>query len=566
MSDSPSAYEPEQDDKISNHDDYDLAISDYHSSSFEPSSPALEGLNLGSTPASPSSALSQRRQTKIPGELGPKTRNSALRNARLLPVDRYLELFNESVNDTLNIASYDQAHHTTRSSQHGAVTWSAREKNIFFDILAKKGKNGVREIASVLGTKSAMEVQDYIKLLHSSLEVHHKNDKYPKPIRFSDIPAAFEVSGPCCEYLDRLAEAVILRDEQSYNTAGKRKYQDFWLVNNEVAALVDEKISSEEQDEPLRHEIFATASLFNLSNWIELSENIFMNPGTQRPEDNWKNVSYEGETPAMTCEAFSDFYTLAVSITRRLVQSSIFFALSRIRSLRSGGWDVTDWVRKEDVQTALDVLKLKPNSQEFWKGAARRCTLDVRSTVNPVSRQIGLISYDEVEERLSRKESSLPSSRATSICPASDGAYSSDSNPVSDTELDETGLDDDDFSTVESDSDLSDPEEIYASKLDKKESRQEESQIWERLCHSAPAYVSRANCDPASTTDLNVNMETDDDTLLQKPLAKRKTRDELVDWRDRTLYRSEWESLKEQEELEEHVRKWQKVDGGLVEG
>ena len=560
MSDSSSAYEPEQDDELSDHDIRDILIPDYRSSSFEPSSPALEELNLGSTPASSSTALSQRRRTKVSGESGPKTRSNALRNARLLPVDRYLELFNEYVNDTLNLASYDQAHHTTRSSQHGAVTWSAKEKNIFFDILAKKGKDGIREIAGVVGTKSAMEVQDYIKLLHSSLELHHRNDKYPKPVRFSDIPAASEVDESCCQYLDRLAEAATLRDEQSHNTAGKRRHQDFWLVNNEVAALVDEKTDSTEQDEPLEHEIFATAGLFNLSNWIELSENIFMNSGQEKAEDNWKNVSFDGETPAMTCEAFSDFYTLAVSITRRLVQSSIFFALSRIRSLKSGGWDVTEWVRKEDVQTALDVLKLKPNSREFWKGAARRCTLDVRSTVNPVNRQIGLISYDEVEERLSRKNSSLPSSRATSVCPASEDGSPSDSDLVSDSELNETGPGDDDSSAVDSE-DLSDPEETYASKLDNKASRQEESRIWEHLKFSVTADVSETNPDPA---DPGVKMETDDEAPSQKPLAKRKTRDELVDWRDRTIYRSEWESLKGQEEFEEHVRKRQKVDGGLV--
>lgn len=565
MNDSSSAYELEQDDEASDHNTYDITERG-HRSSRESSSPPLQELTLGSTPASPSSVLSRRKQRNTSVEPAPKARSNVLRNTRFLPVDKYLELFSESVDDALNTANYDQAHQTTRSSQHGVVTWSAREKNIFFDALAKKGKDGVREISGLVGTKSAMEVQDYIKLLHNNLQLHHQSDKYPKPVRFSDIPAAVEVDESNCQYLDRVAEAASLRDEQSHNTTGRRKHQDMWLVNRDVAAFVDENVESEEQNEQLKHEIFATASLFNLGNWVELSENVFMNPGRRRPEDNWRNVCFESETPALTCEAFSDFYTLAASLTRRVVQSSIFFALSRIRSLKSGGWDVNEWVRKEDVQAALGVLKLKPNSREFWKDAARRCTLDIRATVNPVNRQVGPISYDEVEERLSHKDASPGPSRATSVSQMSEDENASNSDLVLDSGLDEGTSSDDESSVMDSEDNLSDPEEMYASKLDNKTSRQEVTRIWEQLGRPAPTDSVDQNPDLGPVSDLPVKMESDDDNPSQKPFAKRKMRDELVDWRDRTFYRSEWETLMEGEEAEEHLRKRQRVDGKITEG
>ncbi|KAL1954549.1 hypothetical protein VTO42DRAFT_1059 [Malbranchea cinnamomea] len=564
MSASSSAYEPEQDDESSEHD---IAVERSDLPNVEPSSPPLQNLTLASTPASPVSAHAKRKFTRTSGELAPKSRSNALRKTRSLPIDKYLELFNESVNETLNPASYDQAHHTTRSSQHGIVTWSAREKNVFFDALAKKGKDSAHEIAALVGTKSAIEVQDYMKLLRKSLEIHHRNDKNPRSVRLSDIPAAIEIDDFCCMYLDKVAEAALLRDEQSHNTAGKRKHQDMWLVNRDVAAIVDGKVQSEEHDLAFEHELFATASLFNLSNWIELSETVFMNSGRRRPEDNWKSICFEGESPALTCEAFSDFYALAVSLTRRLVQSAIFFALSRIRSLKAGGWHVKEWVRKEDVQAALDVLRLKPNSREFWRDAARRCSLDVRATVNPANGQIGLISYDEVEERLSRKDASPAPSRATSVSRTdfmSEDENASDFDLSLDLNSGDATSSEDESSFFVSDDDLSDPEEIYASKLDIKASREEEARIWKKLDRPAPTYFVDPHPDRGPISEPDIKMETDDETPLHKPFSKRKTKDELVDWRDLTLYRSEWEALAEQEAFE-HRRKRQRVDRGLAE-
>lgn len=564
MSTSSSVYEPEQDDESSESDAAEPLKQRY---APEPFSPALQNLTLSSRRGSPASKPPRNRQTSHWQKEAPKGRNNVLRNTRWLPVDRYLGLYNETVKDTLDPTTADDGHDFSLSSQHGVVTWSAQEKNTFFSALSRRGKDAVPQIAALVGTKSEMEVQDYLRLLHRSFEHHETTGRNLKPVRLLNIPAALEIGHDCNEFLDKVAYASSLRDEQADNVAGRRQHKDMWLIDREVAAYVEEQLEPEEHDyTKTNNDIFATARLLNIPKWVELSENVFMNPGKRRPDDNWTDLCFADETPALTCDAFSDFYTLIVSLTRRLVQSSIFFAASRIRALKPGGWDTKGLVHPSDVNTALSVLNMKANDFEFWRTAPRRCALDIRSRKN---RYVGLISYDEVEERLSRSVKGNDISRSSSVsksAPPSDDEENNDADTnaavheeAASADLDSADAASSDGHSGPSEDELSDPEENYASKLDRNVSRESENQIWKRLGRDPPSLFVDGNRDPGPAPEIKA--ESDDERPLHRPVAKRKAKEDLADWRDRTLYQSEWESRMEMEETQ-HRDKRQRVQYG----
>ncbi|PGH15391.1 hypothetical protein AJ80_05575 [Polytolypa hystricis UAMH7299] len=561
MSSTTSVYDPEEDEEVSDSDSDGRGAS---SASAATSSLQLQNLTLTSSPPRRGSAraFTKRAQSRS------RSRANIWRSLRKLPIERYLELFEESIRDT---ASGHDDSHAHSASQIGIVAWSPREKEVLFNALARKGKVEVPQIVSIIGSKTEMEVRAYLDLLHQGLEHQHLAERNSKVISLSDIPAAIEISEECCQFLDNTAEALALQNEQNENAAGRRKHKDFWLIDKDVAELVEDQLDSEEADDNEQPDagIFATAKLLNIYNWIELSERIFMNPGERRMEDNWTNIAFEGEAPALTCEAFSDFYALAVSVTRRLVQSSLFFALSRHRAMERAGFRREKVVRKEDVAAALDILKMKHDSKDFWTDAARRCSLDIKNIKHVKGWKALPMAYDEVEEQLSIEPSGYASSRRSSMSRASSVAGDAETSAYEDEEAASDNQDQDDASmhysppseagSRASDNELSDPEEIHAAAMDQQASRADERRLRNHLGLTPPSPPP-----PSSTTmpQADVKMESEDESSLfpQKSLGVRKTKQELMDWRDRALYRSEWEEFGPEtplieEELWENQRK-----------
>lgn len=101
--------------------------------------------------------------------------------------------------------------------------------------------------------------------------------------------------------------------------------------------------------------------------------------------------------------AFNDFNTLAVSVTKRLMQAAITQATSRLRSQRRRTKKgVMPLVKTRDVLSAIDVLGLKRNGRSRWTGVARRCNVRVfdeqRTTKFKVTRRE--MSWDQAEQIL----------------------------------------------------------------------------------------------------------------------------------------------------------------------
>ncbi|KAK2804363.1 hypothetical protein FQN50_006654 [Emmonsiellopsis sp. PD_5] len=570
-----SVYDPDEEEDAASDDSFERGIFPV---GFTASSPPLQRLRI----TSPDFTGPSAPQTKHARSSGSRSRAKVLQAQKKLPVEKYTEILNEFINGNAG-GAVAAIKSTLSRSQIGVVRWTPEEKDALFNALERHGKSGIPKIASLVGSKSEMEVRAYIDILHRALEQQQHRD-FTTSVALGDIPVAIEIGEECRQVLEDNADALCLQEEQAHNTAGEREHGEMWLVNRHVAAVVEDQLGAENEtpdtienengdpkevdednntnnnnnnDETPPSSILATAQLLNTSNWILLSERIFMNPGKRQIEDNWSNLAYEGEAPSMTCEAFADFYTLAISLTRRLIQSSLFFAASRIRALERGGYQRGKLVRREDVGAALDVLRMSHSSREFWTRAARRCKLDVEDIRHRKGYKPTQLTYDEVEEELSLEASRSRTSRASSIAQStavSEDLSDSEEEPLSPgSDISGRQLDDN-LSDEES---LSDPEEAHAATIDQEARRVEESQLWRRLGQSPPPSSSR----PRPHADIKMEMESDDEgfTATSRPLGGRKTKQDLVDWRDRVLYHSEWEefgadTLLVEEEVAENQR------------
>jgi RNA polymerase I-specific transcription initiation factor RRN5 len=548
-----SLYEPDEDEEASDSDAINL----------------LQRLEFRA-----SSSLSRRRQSSSPEEDDdeeddpslPLSRASQTAHSRLRAIrrkgltkasgDAYRDILDKLVDDL----SPELEGALRVSYQRGIVTWTASEREIFFNLLTRKGKNGIREISNAIGSKSELEVQEYLKLLHQGLEAQQLYERHSKSTTFIDVPIAAEISEECCLALDDFSEYVALMQQQSDRREGMRKYGGFWIITRETARQV-EQLNDEHHKPPSESSIFLTASLLNIQRWIQLSERFFMNFGESRIEDNWVNVAFKDESPSLTADAFADFYALAVSITRRIVQAALFFAMSRLRHMKN--YQKVKKVRTRDIRAALDVLNMKHNTFKFWVGLARRCSLDVADIRNKKGWKADYMGYDEVEDALSgRRFFSKPAGRSTSrpleenddgdeeededveeesedLSLSSPRSRRSSSHSLADSEFDE-----------EADAD---EEDIYVEYIDQQKSRDEELRIRELL-----------HCPIMETLPPVVKTEDGSAPTPPMPNFERKTKEDLIDWRDRTLYRSEWEEYRDtldnlNEDLAENRRKRRRI-------
>lgn len=559
---SSSLYEPDEDEEASDSDFENRAPRQ----GFAASSPPLQGLRIGSSDESEGENTKSRRRSRSSRGTRTNAHRSRRRGYTKEAIDSYHQMLTDMINDVSAGPKFEEGD-THHPSQIGAVTWSSSEKETFFNLLARKGKDGIEEISNAIGTKTKLEVLDYIKLLQTGLERQHLLERHTRTIVLGDVPAATEVGPECCEALDEIAEILALEEQASENTSGRRMHGDDWIIDRESAEQVEEQSEAQENaDGQAKSSIALSASLLNISKWIKLSERFFMNFGGSRIEDNWVNLAYEDESPSLTSEAFADFYALAVSITRRLVQSSLFFAMSRIRDVSWSNREIARAVRPRDVRAALDVLNMKYDTFEFWIGVARRCNLDVADIRHRKGWVTDYMSYEEIETALSGSVASRE--RSVSQRPSEYQTQDID-------EMEQEEEDAEDISEVLSSpgsgshspslvsegeeivSDSENLEDTHAEYVDQQSSRAEELHIWKMLKQSGPSIES-----PIKLEDGD---QIPDSTAPRKPTGERKRKEELVDWRDRTLYRSEWEEygyeiFEIEDKLHQNRRKRRRVE------
>ncbi|EPS34291.1 hypothetical protein PDE_09255 [Penicillium oxalicum 114-2] len=464
-------------------------------------------------------------------------------------LDAYSSLLTEIEND-INFSATREDEELHNVHQNGAVIWTATEKEVLYNVLDRKGKNGIKEIAAAIGTKSELEVLDHLRLLHQGLQGQHRLGRHVKTIVLGDVPAAAEISEDCCAQLDEYAHGLRSKEELAAAIAGRTRFGENWNVDSDRA----EQLLAADENVALRGEIQLPANLLNLPTWTKLQQRFFMNFGGCKEDDNWVNlVTSKRESPSLSGEALMDLYALTVSVTRRLVQSVEFIAMSRIRSQSLHGRERANAVRRKDVKAAMDILNMRPRPHNFLLDVARKNELvieDRRKIKGWKTRKLG---YNEAEDFLNGETDHsrvLTGPLATNAADESEDGSESDSidndnsageshvqhaasgaQEVAD-HLSSASSSSFDHSSPSSDDETEflDLEEEHADTLDREHSRIMELHLWHMLDKPPPPKL-----------EIPIRTEEDDKDGSRKPPAERKAPQELVEWRDRVLYRSEWE-------------------------
>lgn len=298
----------------------------------------------------------------------------------------YLSLLNETIRD-IN-SRHDPSEFRLESSQIGATFWSSQEKEILFSLLRVHGSGNLSRLQNGLPNKSESEIQAYLLMLreHSTKDLRNPKTDFA----FDQVPAAHEISPDCETGLNLAAEAVGARVYKQDAQAAEDEFGDDWLIGEELADDYDLRLQDQEADgidadesdveakdavEQSLLDSEAASTILRPSALLMLSRSLYMN-SSSAPALNWQTlqtVCEDVDEPAIFKSALQDFYNLTVNITRRLVQATLFQAMTRLRAADSSrnDWTPVPVVREADARSAADFLNM-PNWKSYWVTAARR--------------------------------------------------------------------------------------------------------------------------------------------------------------------------------------------------
>lgn len=331
--------------------------------------------------------------------------------------DRYQKMLEEAVATDALATDSD-----LRTSQIGCVIWTSAEKEAFFQALARYSKADITSIARKIGSKSELEVDDFLRLLEEENRCQLLYAKKPPTTDPTEIPAAVEVSRECEILLERQAIALDTHGGLDH-TQRSNEARDAKLIDVECARLLDQQ-AEDEDSEASNKNAHASSTLtagkfFRLSSWLSLSEQIFMHSHFSMFRQGAGRDTIAEEAPAITHDAATALYKLAVRQLRKILQTTLFCAESRILRARSGGHIAQALVKYQDVVAALDVIGAPEHWLEYWVSLPRRQKLQVvdRRRKN-VSGRGRVLQYDQVEQLLSQmplkkqRHSHIPRSRS----------------------------------------------------------------------------------------------------------------------------------------------------------
>jgi RNA polymerase I-specific transcription initiation factor RRN5 len=370
-----------------------------------------------------------------------------------------------------------------------------------------------------------------------------------------DIPAAFEISEECCTLLETTADALTVRQERNEVETEQGKWGDSWLLTKDASREIEKRRRVEGGREAL-DEVLPAANMFNLEEWLQLSERVFMNPASSNEEDNWYHLVEEDETPSIRATAFEDFYSLAVHETKKLVSTTLFCTMSRVRAQNSRRSEKHGDVTQQDVESAINILKMKHSTEDFWIKSARRNHLNIIDDGSDEEGDEGseevpvLMTYDEVEEALkatpkrsrsqprprSRSHSRPPTREQTQLpSEEPDSFHSGDESPLeydtdalsnpkeSDFPTSREGTPSNVFNDAEA---YAIAKDAYTETLDLTASLEEETRLYSVLKRSPPSHIKAE--------------------VLEEPIKAKQLRREVDlegNWRGHIEFRSEWEVM-----------------------
>lgn len=468
----------------------------------------------------------------------------------------YLDLLNEDIEHAASrYVPTDHDRFDERkalpASQVGMILWTPMEKERFFEALGRLGRDNTAGIAERVRTKGEMEIRQYLKLLQDGL-ARRRHQHELDPLELAEFPAAVELSQECCQALEDAADIIAMRQEHSENAAEERKHGFDRLVSQDK-----HKKPAEEETEDAT---FNAASVFRVPEWLSLSERFFMNAPVK--EGNWQAV--DGDTPSIRLTTLEDFYSLALTLTRRLVASSLYMATTRIRAERGYRPEVRTFVKDKDVQAALMSLGLATRKPPLT-GCVRRLGLSVyEEPPKPQEHdEVEAVSYGAVEAELDidrqtgsnqvrrQLERMALSSDESSVSSESAEQDGTESEGESEGNGPAVGVDSEEDEEVKAEANEAilysavDPpqtkrdrqalcrkiraqraQERYADKVDTQTSYREEVRMWDVLGKSRPISL----VDPGSSSPSDRRRKLTVDAASAR------------DWRAKTKVVSEWEA------------------------
>ncbi|KAL8762205.1 MAG: hypothetical protein Q9184_001763 [Pyrenodesmia sp. 2 TL-2023] len=419
--------------------------------------------------------------------------------------------------------------------QVGISRWSPIEKEFLFRGLVRYGRDNLPGITTLIGTKSEVEVHVYLQLLQEADAKLHKYGNRQLSIGAFDIPAAAEVSEHCCAALGQAADSLASMQLRFEECQERRAHFGLWKLDQNAAEWVNQRTFEGEASAAEINQKLPAARILNLSSFLELSAGLFMN--SNEPANNYRSFVSGSEKPSIFYTAFSDLYSVTLSIIKRIVQSSLFFAMSRLRAAYSSSYSHKRTVKRADVLAALKVLGMMRNAANFWAELPRRCKLDVYTHADMKGRG-GAMCYDEVEEMLRRTistdatlarrsptvDSDAESAEASMSGGDSSSATSSSPERIGGSKPHATQSSGTSESPLPA-GDFCESTEEYLEYVDQEASTQEEIKLWEMLGKEPP-------------TELVFNDST---ARPKSPGHYRKNEDDLDDWRGWANFKPAWE-------------------------
>ena len=497
-------------------------------------------------------------------------------------IDGYVNLLNQEIKHA-SLQNIDGRSHRYPLLRVGASVWASQELELLFQTLSPKGRFDVRVISKKVKTKSESEVGAFLKILTEGAYERELRAKRRKGLfDHSTLEAALEI-GPQNEQIfeiaaDDLSKLLYLEEA----AREKARHPRSWLLTRRLAKWADECLEAGEDGAQVVLREIPAAHLLNIKHLLKLSKQYFMN--SREKCYNWRTYKHRNRIstrPSIFFTALADLHRILIEKIRRLVQSALCFAYSRLHVLQQTQRPPERHVRRADVISAIEAAGMKTDRRAFWVSMPRRCRLSVFENVRHRTAWGKEYTYEEVEDILGsensrgRYRSRSPSQAITTS--ASDSAGSEIESvfslePESTDEEQSQGSESDLSVESANDSEIPSPSQGYDiaehSRIARKQQQQQIQQddfmqvLDVQQSHEEEArLLTILGRDNGSSLDLDIE-------ITEKKLPPERTREDLRDWTKWTETTSDWESFQQLPTLEafQSNRRGLPVETHLIEG
>jgi hypothetical protein len=287
-------------------------------------------------------------------------------------------------------------------------------------------------------------------------------------------------------------------------------------------------------------------------------------------DDNFRAHAERGELPSIRYKAFQDYYQLVLIMTRRLVQTAIFMAESRLRSMENGIFAPKPYLRTDDVHAAVEALGMPKDAKKYWLNLPRRKGLAVLERKRDMNyKNPETMDLDEVEKFLSHTKKQKQrgkygskygsnSSQATASVSGREDPETATAKPDSQSDAEMSfvadNTDSDDYADIDIDSDnltadqsrreerqrkWEEEQDRFLEKLDSRSALNAEKELWRIM-----GYTEESVAAPISEDEGADGYQTEssvEEGELKAPQREARREQRIRDWRAEVEYKAPWE-------------------------